>query len=241
MSAPGPLLAVEGLVRRFGGVAALDGASFSVGAGERVALVGPNGAGKTTVLNCISGDERPDAGRVVLAGRDLAGLGPAPRVALGVSRSLQGLGLVEGLDVTANLLLGRHHLMRSGLVAGALRLRSARAEESAHRERCQQVARTLGLEPRAPVRSLDAGARKRLELGRVLAGDAVLLLLDEPFAGAGPGDVELMVAAIEAATGPGRAAAVVVDHALGTVSALADRLVTLDGGRTGLQGSELAR
>ena len=227
------MLAVEDLSLRFGGVTALAGVSFSVGPGERVGLTGPNGAGKTSVLDCISGVARPAGGRILLDGRDLAGVGPAQRAALGIARTLQGLGVVDALDVMDNLLLGRHHRMRSGLAGAALRLRRARAEETAERARCVELAARLGLDPASRAADLTAGARKRLELGRALAMDGVLLLLDEPFAGAAPADVDLMVAAIRRATteGGGPAAAVIVDHDVATVLALADRIVALDAGR----------
>ncbi|MGH9224282.1 MAG: ATP-binding cassette domain-containing protein, partial [Acidimicrobiales bacterium] len=141
---PTPLLAVEGLTVRFGGVTALAGVSFTVEAGERVALTGPNGAGKTSLLDCISGVVRPSGGRILWRGRDLAGVRPAARAALGLARTLQGLGVVDGLDVAANLLLGRHHRMRSGLLAAAAGWPRARAEEASHRARCEEVAAELG-------------------------------------------------------------------------------------------------
>ncbi|MGH9279710.1 MAG: ABC transporter ATP-binding protein, partial [Acidimicrobiales bacterium] len=197
------ILAVEGLVLRFDGVTAVDGVSFTVGAGECVALVGPNGAGKTSVLNCISGVERPSGGRIVVDGRDVAGTTAWMRAArLGVARTLQGLGLVDSLTVLDNLLLGRHRLMRTGMVAAAVRWPPARREETAHRRRCAEIATELGLDADLGRRAgeLGPGARKRLELGRALAQEPRLLLLDEPFAGAGPEDTEVMVAAIRAAT-----------------------------------------
>jgi branched-chain amino acid transport system ATP-binding protein len=228
------VLAVEDLRLRYGAVVALAGVTFSVEAGERVGVVGPNGAGKTSLLDCISGVERPSGGRIRLHGRDLlAGRArPDALARLGVARTLQRLGLVDELDVLANLLLGRHHLMRCGLVAGALGLPRSRREEAEHAGHCRGVADDLALagELRTPVRELPPGARKRVELGRALAMDGSLLLLDEPFAGAPRADVEVMVAAIRRATTRG-AAAVVVDHDTATVGALAHRVLTLERGR----------
>ena len=225
-----PVLDVEGLGLRFGTVTALDGVTFAVAAGECLALLGPNGAGKTSVLNCVSGAIRPTAGRVVLAGRDLDGLAPARRAALGVARTFQSPGVVEALDVGSNLLLGRHAHLRAGVVAGALALPSARREEAEARRRCGEVARALDLDVTAPAAGLPAGARKRLELGRALAADPVLLLLDEPFAGASEDEQEAMAVAIRAAVERG-AIAVLVDHHVEAVLALATRQVELDRGR----------
>ncbi len=227
-----PLLEAEGLVLRFGGVTALDGVELSVAAGERVALLGPNGAGKTSVLNCVSGVVRPSVGTVRFKGADLAGAGPRRRAEMGMARTLQGLGVVDELDVAANLLLGRHHRMRAGLMAGALRLPSARREEAEHLEHCREVARRLDIDiaSPAPAASLAAGARKRLELGRALAAGADLLLLDEPFAATSGAERDLMADALRWASEAG-AAVVVVDHHVEAVLALAHRAVELDRGR----------
>jgi branched-chain amino acid transport system ATP-binding protein len=225
------VLSVENLGLRFGPVIALDGVSFAVDAGERVALVGPNGAGKTSVLNCISGVERPSGGRILVDGRDLVAARdmPSARTRLGLARTLQGLGVVDDLDVLANLLLGRHHLMRAGLVANALRLPTARREERDHAARCREIAAELDLtgDLRTAAGRLPPGARKRVELGRALAVDARLLLLDEPFAGASRREIDLMVQAVRHVD----AAAVVVDHDWDTVAGLADRVLAMEGGR----------
>ena len=197
-----------------------------------MALLGPNGAGKTSVLNCISGAVRPAGGRVVVGGRDVSGLGPAARAALGVARTFQALGVVDELDVAANLRLGRHARQRAGLVAGALRLPAANREEDDAARRAAEVAAALGLDLTAPAAALAAGARKRLELGRALAADPAVLLLDEPFAAASAADHDVMAAAI-AATARRGAAVVVVDHHVDAVLALASRRVELDGGRIG--------
>ncbi|MCA1690943.1 MAG: ATP-binding cassette domain-containing protein [Actinobacteria bacterium] len=213
-----PVLTVDQLELRFGGVTALAGVSFTVDAGERVALVGPNGAGKTSILNCISGVERPSAGRILFRGDDLARKRPAARAAAGVARTLQALAVVDSLDVMANLLLGRHRLSRAGVAGAALRLPRARREEAAHRERCRELAGTLGLadDLGTLARDLPPGRRKRVELGRALAMDPVLLLLDEPFAGAGPEDIAVMAGAVRGVSDRG-VAVVVVDHDLATV------------------------
>jgi branched-chain amino acid transport system ATP-binding protein len=199
---------------RFGAVTALDAVSFTLGGGEVVALVGPNGAGKTSVLNCVSGVARPTNGRVLVDGRDVAGARPDARVRLGMARTLQATAVVDDLSVLANLLLGRDHL-------------GGRTRD--HRGRCEAVAAELGLSGHlsSAAARLPTGARKRLELGRALASDGRLLLLDEPFAGAGRDEVEVMAAAIRRS----RTAALVVDHDLDALLGLADRVVRLEAGR----------
>ena len=239
-----PVLAVERLGLRFGGVVALAGVSLTVDRSERLALLGPNGAGKTSILNCISGVERPTTGRISVDGRDVAGLRPSARAAMGVARTLQALALVDTLDVLGNLLLGRHHLSHAGLVATALRLRRVRVEESAQRRHCEAIVDELGLagERGTPAGELPPGARKRLELGRALAMEPALLLLDEPFAGAGSEDVEIMVGAIRRASAAG-IAVVLVDHDVAAVTGLVDRAMVLDAGRVVTAGpvSEVQR
>jgi ABC-type branched-subunit amino acid transport system ATPase component len=153
-----------------------------------------------------------------VAGRDLAGCGPAARARLGLARTLQGLAVVPELDVMANLLLGRHRIGRAGLVRAALRLRAVRAEEAHAARRCREIAEEVGLAAQlaTPAQRLPLGARKRLELGRALAMDPVVLMLDEPFAGAGPDDLSVLIAATRRAVHSG-VAVLVVDHDLGTV------------------------
>ncbi|MDQ3979861.1 MAG: ATP-binding cassette domain-containing protein [Actinomycetota bacterium] len=230
-----PVLSVEGLGLRFGGVTALTDVSFSVDAGERMAMIGPNGAGKTSLLNCVSGVERPSTGRISVDGQDVARVPVPGRASLGVARTLQGLAVVPELDVLANLLLGRHRFGRAGVVGTALRLKRARNEEAAAEARCRVIAEELGLGGQLDVRagSLPLGTRKRVELGRALAMDPRLLLLDEPFAGAGPEDLALMVAAVRRVSDEAGAAVVLVDHDLPTVlgGLLAHRAVVLDAGR----------
>ena len=234
------LLEVEGLRLRFGGVTALADVTVSADPGERVALIGPNGAGKTSVLNCISGVERPSSGRIRLGGRDLTEVPVAARAAWGVARTLQALAVVPELDVLSNLLLGRHHLGRAGMLGTALRLRRVRAEEAAGVRRCREIAEELGLGAslRVAAGSLGPGARKRLELGRALAMEPRLVLLDEPFAGASPEEVAVMADAIRRASDAG-AAVLLVDHDVVTVldGGLAHRAMVLDAGRVVACGS----
>jgi branched-chain amino acid transport system ATP-binding protein len=232
-SAAGPLLEVEGLTVRFGGVTALEGVGFSVAEGEVVALVGPNGAGKTSVLNCLSGVVRAQAGAARVRGRDVLGLRPHAVAALGVARTFQNLGLVADLSVEDNLLLGRHRHGRTGFLGAAFRPSRSRAEDDGHRARCRTVAERLGLTPHlaAPAGSLPYGVRKRVELGRALCAEPVLLLADEPASGLGAGEAADMAAALLALRRERGMAVLLVEHDQAVVEAAADRTVALDSGR----------
>ena len=189
-----PLLAVRDVTLRFGGVTALDGVSFDVRPGELFAVIGPNGAGKTSIFNCINGVYRPQDGSIRLAGEELVGRSPPAVARLGVARTFQNLGLFTHLSVIDNLMLGRHHLMRTGFVSGALWWGRARREEIAGREAVESVVELLELEAHrhTPAGLLPYGLQKRLELGRALAMEPRLLLLDEPVAGMNLEEVEDM-------------------------------------------------
>lgn len=180
-----PLLEIEGVSLSFAGVLALSEVSFKVRKGELLALIGPNGAGKTSVFNCISGVYRPQRGAIHLEGRSLVGLRPFRIAASGVARTFQNLGLFETLDVMENLMLGRHVRMKSGLLAGSVWFGRARREEVVNRRHCAELVELLDLHPYVgrPVGLLPYGVQKRIEIGRALAAEPRLLLLDEPVAG----------------------------------------------------------
>jgi branched-chain amino acid transport system ATP-binding protein len=180
-----PLLLVEHLTLRFGGVTALTDVSFSVQPGELFAIIGPNGAGKTSIFNCLNGVYRPQDGTITLGTTVITGRSPVAIASLGIARTFQNLALFSNLTVLDNLMLGRHHLMRTGLLAGALWWGPARREELKERRRCEDIIELLELEPYRflPVAMLPYGVRKRVEVARALAMEPTLLLLDEPAAG----------------------------------------------------------
>jgi len=227
-----PLLVVDGILLRFGGVTALAEVSFDVGPGELFAVIGPNGAGKTSIFNCLNGVYRPQRGSIRLDGTELIGKRPAVIARLGMGRTFQNLGLFVNLDVIDNLMLGRHHLMRSGFVAGALWWGPARREEVANRRRCEEIIDLLELAPyrRSPVGALPYGVQKRIELGRALCMDPRVLLLDEPVAGMNLEETEDMARYIletQAALG---LAMILVEHDMHMVMDIADRVMVLDFG-----------
>ena len=228
------LLEVEGLTLRFGGIIALDGVSFTVEGGELFAVIGPNGAGKTSILNCLSCLYRPQAGSVRLAGSEVVGRRPAAAAGLGVARTFQNLGLFPNLDVTDNLMLGRHQRSSTGFLAGALWLGRARREEAHNRRRCEEIIELLQLQAfrRSAVGTLAYGVQKRVELGRALAMDPSLLLLDEPVAGMNLEETEAIARAILEIRAELDLAIILVEHDMRLVMDLADRVLVLDFGRT---------
>ena len=228
-----PPLDVRGLTLRFGGVTALDDVSFDVGSGQLFALIGPNGAGKTSILNCLSCLYRPQAGSVRLGGVDVLGRSPVGAAGLGIARTFQNLGLFPNLDLLDNLMLGRHQRTTTGFLAGALWLGKARREEIANRARCEEIVELLHLQPhrRSPVGTLPYGVQKRIELGRALAMEPDLLLLDEPVAGMNLEETEDIARAILSIRAEFGLTMLLVEHDMHLVMDLADRVLVLDFGR----------
>jgi branched-chain amino acid transport system ATP-binding protein len=229
---PGPLLSVSGLTLHFGGVAALSDVSFEVGHDELFAVIGPNGAGKTSIFNCISAVYHPQAGSIRLEGHELVGQRPTRVARLGIGRTFQNLGLFTHLTLIDNLLLGRHHLMRTGFAAGALWFGKARREEVRHRAAVERIVDLLELTPyrRHPVGLLPFGIQKRIELGRALAMEPKLLLLDEPVAGMNLEETEDMARYILEARRELRLPMILVEHDMQLVMDIADRVMALDFG-----------
>lgn len=227
-----PLLEVRNLSLKFGGVMALNDVTFDVQPGELFAVIGPNGAGKTSIFNCLSGVYRPHAGTIRLEGRDLIGVRPPQTAELGVGRTFQNLGLFPHLDVVDNLLLGRHHMMRTGLLSGAIWVGRARREELAHRQVVEEIIELLALTPfrHAPVGLLSYGVQKRIELGRALAMEPKVLLLDEPVAGMNLEETEDMARYLIELRRLLGISMILVEHDMHLVMDLADRVMALDFG-----------
>ncbi|MFP5256367.1 MAG: ABC transporter ATP-binding protein [Acidimicrobiia bacterium] len=227
-----PLLEVRDLTLRFGGVTALNGVSFDVSQDELFAVIGPNGAGKTSIFNCLSGVYRPQQGTIVLDGRSILGEKPANIASLGLGRTFQNLGLFVHLDVVDNLLLGRHHLMKTGFLTGAVWWGRAKAEEKVHRDAVEDVIDLLELSPyrHSPVGMLPYGVQKRIELGRALCMEPRLLLLDEPVAGMNLEETEDMARYIIDIRSRLHISMILVEHDMHMVMDLADRVMALDFG-----------
>jgi branched-chain amino acid transport system ATP-binding protein len=225
-------LEVRDLTLRFGGVTALNGVSFEVRPGELFAIIGPNGAGKTSIFNCLNGVYRPQQGTITLDGTVLNGRSPAAIAGMGVARTFQNLGLFENLSLVDNLMLGRHHLMRTGMLSGMLWWGRAKREEVFHRAAVEGVIELLELEPyrRTPAGMLPYGVAKRAELGRALAMEPSLLLLDEPVAGMNLEETEDMARYLTEVRRELRLAMILVEHDMRLVMDLADRVLALDFG-----------
>jgi branched-chain amino acid transport system ATP-binding protein len=234
-----PSLVVEGLSLSFGGVVALRDVSFDVGRNELFAIIGPNGAGKTSILNCLNGIYKPQSGRMLVEGTDVFGMSPPDTVACGIARTFQNLGLFANLDVFDNLMLGRHHLMKSGPLAAAIWFGRTRREEILHRRRCAQLIDFLDLIPfrHLPVGMLPYGVQKRVELGRALAMDPKVLLLDEPVAGMNLEETEDMARHLLEIRESLGVATILIEHQLDLVMDLADRVMVLDFGEVAAVGT----
>jgi branched-chain amino acid transport system ATP-binding protein len=231
-SRPPILLQVADLTLRFGGVAALADVSFHVLPDELFAIIGPNGAGKTSIFNCLSAVYRPQSGSILLDGHQLVGTRPARTAELGIGRTFQNLGLFTHLTLVDNLLLGRHHQMRTGFLAGALWFGRARREEIDHRAKVEEVVDLLELSPyrREPVGLLPFGIQKRIELARALTMEPKLLLLDEPVAGMNIEETEDMARYILEVRHELRMPMILVEHDMHLVMDIADRVMALDFG-----------
>jgi branched-chain amino acid transport system ATP-binding protein len=235
------LLAVERLERAFGGVRAVDGASFDVRRGEVHGLIGPNGAGKTTVINLVSGLLAPTGGAVRLDGRPVQRLAPHRIAALGVARTFQNIRLFPDLSAQDNVLVGQHLARRASLLARLLVLPSSREEERLARERAFALLERIGLAGRAHerARNLSYGEQRRVEIARALASSPRLLLLDEPTAGMNPVEVEAVAALIRGVAAEGQAV-LLIEHNVRLVMDVCDRITVLNFGRVIAEGPPAA-
>ena len=226
-------LGVERLNVRFAGVVALADVSFVVAPGTVHGLIGPNGAGKSTCFNVISGVYRATSGRVVLGGTDLTALRPHEVAARGLARAFQNIALSRRASVFDNIILGRHHLMRSGFVSTGLRLPSAVREHRRHAERAREIADFLDLSGKLdiPAGDLSYGDQKRVEVARALAMEPTVLLLDEPTAGMNAEETHRMGQTIRQVRDTLGISILLVEHDMGLVMSICDRVSVLDFGR----------
>jgi ABC-type branched-subunit amino acid transport system ATPase component len=222
---PAGTLRADGIVMRFGGIRALDGASIRIRAGDALGLLGPNGSGKTTLVNCLTGILTPTEGRILLDGRDITRQPPRHRAHGGIVRSFQNLRLMPDLTVAENVAVGLAGLARS--------LRPAE-----WRERLAMAIAAQRLEPYAhsPLGRMPYGVMKRTEVARALVSQPRILLLDEPAAGLGGGDWEALAESLKTAQSQMGFGLLLIDHNIDFVRALVDRLVVLATGRVLVEG-----
>lgn len=225
-------LHVNNISLRFGGIQALTNVDFEVREGEIFAIIGPNGAGKTSTINSITGFYTPQEGRVIFEGQDITGLRPHKRSKLGIARTFQNIALYTNMTTLDNLMAARHIFMKSGLVECAIYWGLAQREEVEHRRMVEDIIDFLEIQHirKSIVGTLSYGLRKRVELGRALAMEPRLLLLDEPMAGMNVEEKEDMARFILDVHEQKKTTIVLIEHDMGLVMDIADRIVVLDFG-----------
>ena len=240
MGEAAPILAADRVSLRFGGVRALTDVSFAVNRGEIFSIIGPNGAGKTSMVNCISGRYRPTEGAVLWQGQDITRVATNRRAALGIGRTFQNLALFGHMSVLDNIMVGRHHLLSSGVLQGMLWwLGGAQAEEIAHRREVEEIIDFLEIQHvrKAPAGTLSYGLRKRVELARAMALKPQLILLDEPMAGMNLEEKEDMARFIVDLNEEWGMTVLMIEHDMGVVMDISTRVMVLDFGRKIAEGA----
>jgi branched-chain amino acid transport system ATP-binding protein len=230
------LLEVQDLSLQFGGITALQGVGVAIAEGETLAVIGPNGSGKTSLFNCVTGIYRPTSGAIRLRGESILGLSPDEVTRRGIARTFQNLRLFHNMTVLDNIMVGRHLHFRKNFAAVLLRLRG---EEIRHRRRCEEIIEFLNLEVVRKSRVADCsyGLQKRVEIGRALATEPRLLLLDEPVSGLNQEEKDEFAYWIHEIRGRFAITVLLVEHDLRIASRLATRMVALDHGVKIAEGS----
>ncbi len=229
---PAIKLHVRDISLSFGGIRALSNVDFEVAAGEIFAIIGPNGAGKTSLINSINGFYHPQQGSILFDGRDITDLPAYQRAKIGISRTFQNIALYTNMTTLDNLMAARHIHMKSNLLTSALFYGSARREEVEHRHRVEEIITFLEMEAirKATVGTLSYGLRKRVELGRALALEPTMLLLDEPMAGMNVEEKEDMARFILDIHERQNMTIILIEHDMGLVMDISHRVMALDFG-----------
>ena len=235
----GTILAVQNISLAFGGVKALTDVSFEVREHEVRAIIGPNGAGKSSMLNCVNGVYVPQQGSITFKGQSFEQMRPRRAAKMGIARTFQSLALFKGMSVLDNIMSGRNLRMKTNLLLQALYLGPAQQEELAHRLHVERIIDFLEIQSyrKTPVGRLSYGLQKRVDLGRALAMEPNLLLLDEPMAGMNTEEKQDMCRFILDVNDQFGTTLVLIEHDMGVVMDISDRVVVLDYGRKIADGS----
>jgi branched-chain amino acid transport system ATP-binding protein len=236
-----PLLALENVTQRFGGLVAVDRLDFAIEAGSIVAMIGPNGAGKSTVFNLITGIYAPSAGRIVFDGRSIAGARTSAIAAAGIARTFQNIRLFAFMSALDNVMTGEHARMRANVLDSLLHTPAQRAEERRVRERALELLRFVKLEHAAEqyASNLAYGMQRRLEIARALAADPKLLLLDEPAAGMNANEKADLIELIRRIRDLG-VTIFLIEHDMRLVKEISERITVLDHGEKIAEGPPAA-
>ena len=232
------LLEASGVGKRFGGVQALSGVSFSIATGDIYGLIGPNGAGKTTLFNLLTGIYPPDRGSFLFTGKNITGMKPDRIAKAGIARTFQNIRLFANLSALENVMIGRHVRTRAGVVGAVLRNRRTREEERETEKRARQLLDYVGIRARAndAAGSLPYGDQRRLEIARALATEPALLALDEPAAGMNASETLALRKLLHDIRGDGTAI-LLIEHDMRLVMNVCDRVLVLDYGEKIAEGT----
>jgi branched-chain amino acid transport system ATP-binding protein len=232
------LLEVRQIVKRFGGLVAVNQVDFDLEEGKIASIIGPNGAGKTTLFNVLTGIYRPEAGEVHFQGKSLVGLRPDQITALGICRTFQNIRLFSSMTVVENVLIGMHSRVRLSMPDVLARTRRFRVEENQLWSRASSLLDVVGLRPKANevAKNLPYGEQRRLELARALASSPALLLLDEPTAGMTQGEAQSLMALLRRLIADYRLTILLIEHNMRVVMGVSDRVTVLDYGEKIAEG-----
>jgi len=234
---PAPLLQMDHVTQRFGGLVAVDDLSFSIEAGSIVAMIGPNGAGKSTAFNLVTGIYAPSAGRITFDGRDITAMRTSAIAALGIARTFQNIRLFAFMAALDNVMTGEHARMKANLIDSLLHTPAQRREEKLVVERARELLAFVGLEKYSATyaRNLPYGFQRRLEIARALAGEPKLLLLDEPAAGMNPREKADLIGLIARIRDRG-VTVFLIEHDMNLVMQISERITVLDQGHKIAEG-----
>lgn len=226
------LLEAKHITKIFGGLTAVNDVTLTIDKGSIVSVIGPNGAGKTTFFNVLTGLYKPDKGTILFDNQDIAGRRPDQIAALGMMRTFQNIRLFGNMTVLENVLVGMHSRLRASLLPVVLRLPAVRSEEQRARERARELLRFVGLDSKREdlAKNLPYGDQRRLEIGRALAGDPKLILLDEPTAGMNPNETHEATQLIRRLRDDLGLTVVLIEHDMRLVMSISERISVLDYG-----------